>query len=503
MTTTDDTTTNGKDKKGSGLSPSTNSAGLSDGIASVESPSGDSVGKPGNEPKRPSSKLDSNPRLSIPHRLTKRPILDFLACLKIAGVQLKKNLLGDVREIKVGSDPWRDFVTADDGFIHARLQTRVKLINSGKSNSGKSDNDNKPYPATFPTTVRKEAYDAHFTTNCYHPVRDYFDSLPRKPDTDVARVLLHLFKIDSDDELDLFPQKHIDGYGEYWLVSLVLGIISRTYQPGAVYDLIPILRGEFGCGKSLLTKLLLPPKLHAFMDKLDLSQDHREIIMRCQQASLVEASELAGNRRKDSQDFKAFVSATNEMIRMPYDKHPIRIFRNFVIVGTTNDKEFLANDPTGDRRTLILPVGKYDANATENDVYQYIKNWLTTNRDKLFSHCLHLYQQGRRGLLGEFPQEQKDIRTFLASSAKRRNYELMWALDTQVMPYTDGKSLKDIREQIAKIKDRRIPLPDDSTLSSALKDKGYVRKRVRCKDTNKQLRLWYPPGHDPDATEFP
>ena len=424
-----------------------------------------------------------------------RQIADFMACLEAAGIKFRKNELGHLRELDVG-EGWRGFTGDDDGYLAYFLEQRVLLKSPAPNNRGKSR------PARFSKATRTEGISAIYTLkkNCYHPTRDYLNSLTPKIDEEVSLGLLHMFTLGQDDELSGFAPEHVALYAKHWLESVVLGIISRAFNPGATYDLFPILRGDKGCGKSLLWKNLLPPELEAFIDAVSFSSDNKELSAQCQYGSLVEFSELAGNRRKENQDFKAWLSATKEMIRYPYAKYYEPLRRNFVPAGSSNESESLANDPDGDRRTLIAPVSMFREGATWAESHDRVMNWLNQNRDKLFAHGLALYKAGQRGLLSEFPPEALEIRDFLAHTAKRRNRELDWAIKRVASGLLEeerraGLPFENIRDKIYSLDGGRKPNPgDNKTLSVALLENGWTKQRPYDKSAGKRGQtLWFPP----------
>src|SRR5690606_41272865 len=65
--------------------------------------------------------------------------------------------------------------------------------------------------------------------------------------------------------------------------------------------------------------------------------------------SLHDALPISLQRARHQEAIKEFITRRVDVIRLPYDRRIVRIPRHSVIVGTTNDDDFLA-DPTGARR---------------------------------------------------------------------------------------------------------------------------------------------------------
>jgi len=60
-------------------------------------------------------------------------------------------------------------------------------------------------------------------------------------------------------------------------------------------------------------------------------------------------------KRKDVAATKAFLSCASDSIRPPYGRETVKMLRPSIIVGTTNETEFLS-DTTGNRRFWVVPV---------------------------------------------------------------------------------------------------------------------------------------------------
>ena len=72
---------------------------------------------------------------------------------------------------------------------------------------------------------------------------------------------------------------------------------------------------------------------------------------------IIEAGELTGFNRSEMNAVKQFLSKKEDVYRMPYGRRTANFPRNCIIVGTTNDKEFL-KDRTGNRRFWPVGLGK-------------------------------------------------------------------------------------------------------------------------------------------------
>jgi predicted P-loop ATPase len=79
---------------------------------------------------------------------------------------------------------------------------------------------------------------------------------------------------------------------------------------------------------------------------------------------------------------KSFISAQENSYRPPYGRSVVRQPRHFVIVGSTNDEQYLT-DPSGARRFWPVVVKR------TLDV-----EWVRKNRDQLFAEAVHAHASG-------------------------------------------------------------------------------------------------------------
>jgi predicted P-loop ATPase len=133
------------------------------------------------------------------------------------------------------------------------------------------------------------------------------------------------------------------------------GFVRRVLEPGSKFDLMLILEGEQGTGKSTFFANLLPERRY-FSDSLHkLAQEEGVIRALHAGPAIQEIGELASFDRSSLADLKASLSASSDYVRPLYKTSGYDAPRNFVIVGTTNDTEYL-RDPTGARRFIPVQI---------------------------------------------------------------------------------------------------------------------------------------------------
>lgn len=151
--------------------------------------------------------------------------------------------------------------------------------------------------------------------------------------------------------------------------SMLVAAVRRVRTPGCAFDQLPVLSGPQGSGKSSALRMLAVDD-DWFTDDLPLHDaDVRRIIEATTGKWIVEAGELKSLLREseesDDEDvdpsmtLKAFLSCTHDEARMAYAGEMSRVPRQFVVVGTTCELDYLT-DATGNRRILPVPVQRFD-----------------------------------------------------------------------------------------------------------------------------------------------
>jgi predicted P-loop ATPase len=96
--------------------------------------------------------------------------------------------------------------------------------------------------------------------------------------------------------------------------------------------------------------------------------DSKQVIERTTGKWIIEASELHGNRGREAEQLKAFLSRQIDgPVRLAYARLPISVPRQFVIIGTTNTSVGYLKDATGGRRFWPVRVQRFDVDAILRD----------------------------------------------------------------------------------------------------------------------------------------
>ena len=198
---------------------------------------------------------------------------------------------------------------------------------------------------------------------------------------------------------------------------IFLGAVERTYRPGCKFDVLPVLVGPQGAGKSSVLALMFPEdRPEWFSDQLNLAADPKVRAEALQGVVLVEVAEMTGSTRAEIQSLKAFLSRTNDGgIRFAWRRNPESMPRRCILVGTSNEAECLPNDWTGLRRFLVVKVDPHDRGAAG------AREVMLAERDMLWAEALYLH---RGGAAARLPEELEGVQA-AANEAHRSGDEVL------------------------------------------------------------------------------
>jgi predicted P-loop ATPase len=174
-------------------------------------------------------------------------------------------------------------------------------------------------------------------------VRRYLSGLTWDGEPRIVRVATHLFGIDRPEPLQQRILRR-------WFISAV----ARAMQPGSKVDTALVLVGPQGYRKS---------SFFATLGGEWFNDSHMDIttkdgILQLHAAWIYEWAEIENvTTKKQAAEVKAFITCATDAVRPPFGRTVVNQPRSSVIVGTTNEEQFL-DDPTGSRRFWILRIEK-------------------------------------------------------------------------------------------------------------------------------------------------
>lgn len=169
----------------------------------------------------------------------------------------------------------------------------------------------------------------------FHPVRDWLDGLPW----------------DGTPRLDTWLRKAFgcpdDPYHAAAGAKFLIAAARRIRRPGVKFDHTPVFEGLQGLGKSTALRRLFGDDW--FSDAMPDDLAGKDAAMALNGVWCLELAELQQLIRSEPATVKAFLSRQVDRYRPPYGKTYVDRPRQSVLVGTTNDEEWLS-DATGNRR---------------------------------------------------------------------------------------------------------------------------------------------------------
>ncbi len=196
----------------------------------------------------------------------------------------------------------------------------------------------------------------------YHPIREFFETLPDWDGVGRADTLLI-------DYLGAEDTPYVRAVTRKELCAAY----CRVYHPGIKFDSMIVLNGDQGIGKSTLIAKLGG---EWYSDSLNLSDmNDKTAAEKLQGYWIMEIGELAGMRKADLDKVKAFISRQDDKYRASFGRRVTPHPRQCVFFGTTNSQNGYLRDITGNRRYWNVKVpgnGKYKPWDMDEDTVKQV-----------------------------------------------------------------------------------------------------------------------------------
>lgn len=204
----------------------------------------------------------------------------------------------------------------------------------------------------------------------YHPIKEYLSGLEWDGQERIDTLLVDYFGAEDTPYVRAAMRKTL------------VAAVARIFEPGKKFDVILVLNGPQGQGKSTFFALL---GRNWFSDSLSIA-DMRDktAAEKLQGYWILEISEMNGIKKTDVETVKSFISRQDDKFRQAYgvnvESHP----RSCIIVGSTNSEGGFLRDVTGNRRFWPVHVpgtGKRHP-------------WELEDVDQIWAEALALYERG-------------------------------------------------------------------------------------------------------------
>lgn len=221
------------------------------------------------------------------------------------------------------------------------------------------------------------------TQRSFHPVKKYIE----KENWDGIERIPSLFI----DYLGIEDSRYTREVTKKWFT----GAVARIYRPGVKFEMVPILSGAQGIGKSTLVQKLAPEFFSDSLKGLGESKDDLHFLIG---SWIIEISELSAMKATEVEKTKQFISAKEDRFRVAYGEEPQKYPRTCVFIGTSNDDEYL-KDKTGNRRFYPLAC---DASRAEKSVFD---GSLENIVPQIWAEAKNYYDKGEELYLNEELEE--------------------------------------------------------------------------------------------------
>lgn len=229
-----------------------------------------------------------------------------------------------------------------------------------------------------------------FETQNWKPVgkdmmRDVVYSTAQVRSSDVMRSWMDTLTWDGTDRLDELVEAlglEVNPYHKAVARYILTGLAARQLDPGCQLDITPILIGGQGLGKTRCC-MALAPKMIGTSTSIECSAsdliDTDRAARLARSKSVIILDELRG-MKKDREAIKAAMTRRVEEHTPKYMENRVQFKRRCMLIGTTNEDEFL-DDPTGARRFAPVTL------TSEAD-----PEWITENLSQLWAQGVVLFK---------------------------------------------------------------------------------------------------------------
>lgn len=279
--------------------------------------------------------------------------------------------------------------------------------------------------------------------HAFHPIKEYLDNLRSQTNEDLLSTwMIKWFGIKDSD--------YVRAVSKRFLISAV----ARVYDPGCKVDTMLILEGEQGVYKSTALNVLFGKW---FTDNLS-DIHNKDVCLDMQGKWGIEVAELHKLRSADIEALKAFVSRQVDRFRPPYGREVVQAPRQCVLVGTTNQYQYL-RDESGGRRFWPVLCGNIDIEQ------------LRESRDELWAQAVDAYKKGDKWWL-----ETKELQALAAEvQADRQEIDPWFEKIYHFLLNKDVTSVMEIMGTCLGGDIWKINRADSNRITACMRMSGWVR----------------------------
>lgn len=209
-----------------------------------------------------------------------------------------------------------------------------------------------------------------------YELEDAFATVARENIRHRITTKLDVLEWDGKERLDEYLIKSVKAVDNAFTREVtrktIVAMIMRAYRPGTKFELLPILVGPQGGGKSTAFRSLMYAVLGSadlYDDSLKMGDTSKDGMLSLNNAWVVEYSELRAVKGFTIEDMKALVTSDKDSYRKPYASDVTVNPRKCIMIGTTNETpQQLLNDSGGNRRWAIIECKQTRLDIKPTDV---------------------------------------------------------------------------------------------------------------------------------------
>ncbi|GAB6049070.1 hypothetical protein JCM19379_29020 [Methyloparacoccus murrellii] len=243
---------------------------------------------------------------------------------------------------------------------------------------------------------------------------------------------------------------------------ILLKALDRALNAGCMSEIVPILLGAQGCGKSTFIRLL--PWVPEWAGRLDYHDESAERIRQLRGKWIAEWAETTGLSKRDREYIKADISRQEDSHTPKYCEMARIRKRQYFVIGSSNERE-LFSDPTGSRRFAVVEVGRFDQEAFLRD------------RADIWGSALQVYRQE------EGRCNYAEVERLAAEVAGE--YEAVDPWQASILDYVRDYPAKGeitidgVAKAALKIEVDRLDQRTSKRVAEVLRGLGFGRRRIR------------------------
>lgn len=271
----------------------------------------------------------------------------------------------------------------------------------------------------------QDAFDSFIDQTAIHSVREYIKGLKWDGVKRIDTAFIDFLGADDTPYIRKSARK------------IFCAGIARIFAPGIKFDYLPALIGAQGIGKSTFIRIMGKGWYSESLKISDMKD--KTAAEKLLGSWVIEISEMDGMNTTKADTLKSFLSAQQDKYRPAYGRETVTNKRQCIIIGTSNEREFLKDD-TGNRRFWPIDVGK---NAPTKNVFTELPEvidqmWaeayaLWVLGEPLYPDAemaeeaereqeAHRHEDPRKGIIEEFLKQPVPVGWYSMNSITRLSY---------------------------------------------------------------------------------